>query len=205
LRIPFDLIRDGTKLTEPDDLVVALRPVVQSLIGLGIRFYVGGSVASSFHGAVRSTMDVDLLCELDEPKIQPLLQSLGNSYYASEPAIRDAVRRKSCFNLIHLATSFKVDIFVSRQRPFDSQAIDRAKFVQLAKEMDLQVPMASPEDIILIKLEWYRLGGETSERQWNDVSRLMSMLGDIADKQYLRSTSETVGVRDLLERLLVGT
>jgi hypothetical protein len=147
-------------------------------------------------------MDVDLLCELDEANIQPLLKSLGDSYYASEPAIRDAVRRKSCFNLIHLATSFKVDIFVSQRRTFDSQAIDRANFVRLAREVDLQVPMASPEDIIVVKLEWYRLGGETSERQWNDVSRLMKMLNANIDHEYLKSTSEAVGVRDLFERLL---
>ncbi len=99
-------------------------------------------------------MDVDLLCELDEANIQPLLKSHGDSYYASESAIRDAVRRKSGFNLIHLATSFKVDIFVSQRRTFDSQAIDRANFVRLAREVDLQVPMASPEDIIVVKLEW---------------------------------------------------
>lgn len=114
-------------MSHADDLVLALRPVAQALQSLGVRFYVGGSVASSFHGAVRSTMDVDLVCELGEADVPMLLRRLGNDYYASEPAIRDAIHRKSCFNLIHLPTSFKVDAFVSRQRPFDLQTISLSR------------------------------------------------------------------------------
>ncbi len=105
----FENIFGNVNVSDADDLVLALRPVAQALQSLGVRFYVGGSVASSFHGAVRSTMDVDLVCELAEADVPMLLSRLGDDYYASEPAIRDAIRRKSCFNLIHLPTSFKVD------------------------------------------------------------------------------------------------
>jgi hypothetical protein len=191
-------------VSDADDLVLALRPVAQALQSLGVRFYVGGSVASSFHGAVRSTMDVDLVCELAEADVPLLLRRLGDDYYASEPAIRDAIRRKSCFNLIHLPTSFKVDVFVSRQRPFDLQTISRAQMGTLGLDAFLDVPIATAEDIIIIKLEWYRLGGEASERQWNDVSRLMALLGDAADREYLLQASRSVGVHDLLQQLLRG-
>lgn len=189
-------------VSDVDDLVLSLRPVAEAMQSLGVRFYVGGSVASSFHGAVRSTMDVDLVCELTEPDIPSLLKKLGDAYYASEPAIRDAIRRKSCFNLIHLQTSFKVDVFVSRQRPFDLQVISRAQIGTLVLDGGLAVPIATAEDIIIIKLEWYRLGNEVSERQWNDVSRLMSLLGDSADHDYLQQASQSVGVHDLLQQLL---
>lgn len=189
-------------MSDADDLVLSLRPVAEAMQSLGVRFYVGGSVASSFHGAVRSTMDVDLVCELTEPDVPSLLKKLGDDYYASEPAIRDAIRRKSCFNLIHLQTSFKVDVFVSRQRPFDLQVISRAQIGTLVLDGVLAVPIATAEDIIIIKLEWYRLGNEVSERQWNDVSRLMSLLGDAADHDYLQQASQSVGVHDLLQRLL---
>ena len=60
----------------------------------------------------------------------------------------------------------------------------------------------SSEDAIISKLEWYRKTNETSERQWDDVTRLMKLLGDAADTQYLRASAESVGVQDLLERLL---
>jgi hypothetical protein len=189
-------------LPDAEDLVLALGPVARLLQSLGVRFYIGGSVASSFHGAVRSTMDVDLVCELTEADVPSLLKQLGDDYYASEPAIRDAIRRKSCFNLIHLPTSFKVDAFVSRQRPFDLQTISRALTGTLGLDQTLAVPIATAEDVIIIKLEWYRLGNETSERQWDDVSRLMALMGDTADLAYLQQASESVGVEDLLQRLL---
>lgn len=185
-----------------DDLVLALGPVVQTLRSLNVPFYVGGSVASSYHGAVRSTMDVDLVCELTDGQVVELLSQLGEDYYASEPAIREAIRRKSCFNLIHYPTSFKVDLFVSPERPFDRQVIARAQSGTLGRDASLTVPFATAEDIIVIKLQWYRLGNESSERQWNDVSRLIALLGDNVDLAYLRQASQSVGVDDLLQRLL---
>ena len=152
-------------MDELEELVDALLPVVNGLRKLGVRHHVGGSVASSFHGATRSTMDVDLVCELTEDDIMQLIQSIGTDYYASETAMRDAVRRKGCFNLIHLPTSFKVDIFVSRQRPFDIESMARASIEQLGETRFVELPMATAEDSIISKLEWYRLTGETSERQ----------------------------------------
>ncbi len=191
-------------LSDADDLVLALGPVARMLQSLGVRFYIGGSVASSFHGAVRSTMDVDLVCELTDADVPSLLKELGDDYYASEPAIRDAVRRSACFSLIHLPTSFKVDVFVSRQRPFDLQIISRAQTGTLGLDETLAVPIATAEDVIVIKLERYRLGNEASERQWDDVSRLMALLGATADLEYLQQASESVRVADLLQRLREG-
>lgn len=67
------------------------------------------------------------------------------------------------------------------------------------------VPIALAEDSIIAKLEWYRLTDETSERQWNDVSRLLRLLGETADTSYLKQAASSVGVTDLLERLLGQT
>jgi len=189
-------------LNESDDLVEALKPVVLSLKELSIPHYVGGSVDSSFHGATRSTMDVDLVCELTEDKVTPFVGRFTKDFYISETAIREAVRRKSCFNLVHLPTSFKVDIFVSRGRPFDLEAMRRANLEVLGDTSNVSVPIATVEDSIVSKLEWFRLTNETSERQWNDVSRLIRLSGETADLCYLRKAADSVGVRDLLERLL---
>ena len=189
-------------MTESDDLIDALAPVVEALRKLQIQHYVGGSIASSFHGAARSTMDVDLVAELGEQNISDFVNCFGDQYYLSEAAIRDAVKRRSCFNLIHLPSSFKIDIFVSRQRPFDLESMQRAKLERLGEARSVEVPIASAEDTIISKLEWFRLTNETSERQWDDVSRLLKLLGDVADVAYLQRTAETVGIEDLLERLL---
>ncbi len=189
-------------MTESDDLIEALAPVVEALRKLRIRHYVGGSIASSFHGAARSTMDVDLVAELGEEEIPDFVQCFGDEFYLSESAIRDAVKRRSCFNLIHLPSSFKVDIFIKRGRPFDDESMRRARLERLGDKRTVEVPIATAEDTIISKLEWFRLTNETSERQWDDVSRLLKLLGDAADIAYLQRAAKSVGIEDLLERLL---
>lgn len=192
----------ASKLTESDDLIDALAPVVEALRQLRIRHYVVGSIASSFHGASRSTMDVDLVTELGEEDIFEFVNCFGDEFYLSEAAIRDAVKHRSRFNLIHLPSSFKVDIFVSRERPFDLESMQRAKPARLGDSKSLEVPIATAEDTIISKLEWYRLTNETSERQWDDLSKLIKLLGDTADIAYLQRAAAMVNVEDLLERLL---
>ena len=113
-------------MVDPGELIKALRPVLAELDRLGVRYCIGGSVASSFHGAARSTLDVDLAAELDETAALNLIDTLRDDYYVSESAVREAVIHRSCFNLLHLATSFKIDIFVSRGRDFDRRVQERA-------------------------------------------------------------------------------
>lgn len=189
-------------MSDTEDLIAALEPVVRALRELQVPHYVGGSIASSFHGATRATMDVDLVCGLTANHIAEFVGYFDDNFYLSEIAIRDAVTCRSCFNLIHLPTSFKVDVFVSRERPFDREAMKRARVERLGESETVDVPIASAEDSIISKLEWYRLANETSERQWDDVSKLIQLLGDEADIPYLRRAAESVGVLDLLERLL---
>ncbi len=202
------ILRSGNRsvgLGESEDLVDALAPVVAILEKLEIRYFVGGSVASSYHGAVRSTMDVDIVCEMNEDQVSSFQNSLTDDYYASEPAILDAVTRKSCFNLIHLPSSFKVDVFVSRGRPFDLDSMKRATRESIGNDRSLKVAIATAEDSIIAKLEWYKLGNQASERQWDDVSRLMKLLGDQAEIDYLRQAAKSIGVQDLLARLLADS
>jgi hypothetical protein len=189
-------------MSDSDDLRAALAPVAAALRGLGVRHYVGGSVASTIHGAIRSTMDVDLVCELRVDQIEPFLAAFGDDFYVSGPAVRQAVERRSCFNLVHLPTAYKVDVFVSRDRPFDRQAMDRAILLSVTVDDPWQMPVATVEDSIVAKLEWFRLGDETSQRQWDDVSRLTALHAEALDLAHMRRMGESVGVIDLLDRLL---
>jgi len=144
-------------------------------------------------------MDVDIVCELKDEHVARFLEKLGDDYYAHEQTIREAISNRSCFNLIHFPTSFKVDIFLSRGRAFDNDCLSRCRLQKLSDE--LEVTIATQEDSIIAKLEWYRIGNEVSERQWDDVTRLLRLLGDQADFDYLRQAAESVGVGDLLQRL----
>lgn len=147
-------------------------------------------------------MDVDVVCELQSEDITRFIESFDEDFYVSETAIREAVARKGCFNLIHLPTSFKVDVFISRGRPFDIGAMQRAATQVLGEHRHIDARVATAEDSIVSKLEWYKLTNETSERQWDDVTRLIKVLGDAADTNYLENAASSVGVSTLLSRLL---
>ncbi len=185
-----------------DDLVLAIRPIKSVLESLNIRYFVGGSVASSYHGAMRSTMDVDLVAVVSLEQLESLLAAVTDEFYASETAIRAAIVNRTSFNLIHLPTSFKVDVFVSRGRPFDESSFARATICHIGSpENGVEVPIASVEDIVAAKLDWYRIGDEASERQWNDMTRLVQLHETRIDWKYLHSVAAEIGVSDLLERL----
>lgn len=187
---------------ESEDLISTLQMVQFTFDSLQIKYFIGGSVASSFHGAMRSTMDVDILAELSLADVLPILAAVRDEFYVSESAMREAIKRRSSFNLIHLSTSFKVDVFVSRGRRFDDLSFARSTLSRLGTvENGITVPIASVEDILLAKLECYRIGNETSERQWNDLTRLIKLHGNKLDWKYLEIVAKEIFVQDLLDRL----
>lgn len=181
------------------DLLEALAPVLEALRALGVRHYVGGSVASSAHGLPRASVDVDVVAELEPQHVAPLVAALSAAYYVSDARVRDAVARRRSFNAIHLSTMMKVDVFVSRDRPFDRRAFERSR--PAPAEEAAGIPVSSAEDTVLAKLDWYRRGGEASERQWSDVVGVLRA-GSALDEGYLRQGAAELGVSDLLDRSL---
>jgi hypothetical protein len=184
------------------DLLPALRPVLAEFDRLGIIYYIGGSVASSLYGEPRSTLDVDLGADLTESVVRELVSHWGSDFYVSEPAIREAVQSGRCFNLIHLATSLKVDIFVCGTDAFNASVLKRRVSRTIAVgEESLSIWMATAEDVILHKLVWYRKGGEISERQWRDIAGVVKQQQDRLDTSYLAEWADRLQVRDLWERI----
>jgi len=189
-------------VTSSSEMLDALRPVVSTLQRLGVKHFIGGSVASSVHGVARTTLDVDLIADLHESHIEELMRALSERFYVSEPMIRAAIVNSSCFNLVHLATSFKVDVFVPKNRPYDQIAMERIRPETIGEEGGIETWVATPEDVILSKLEWYRLGDEISDRQWFDVLTVLRIQQEQLDLAYLHRWAENLGVSDLLERAL---
>ena len=184
------------------DLDAALRPVADAFETLGVRYYLGGSVASSAHGIARASLDADVVATLEQEHVDALVARLAPVYYIPVERLRSAVAERSSFNLIHLATMFKIDVFVSKARPFDREAAARAREQAIDEAPDApRFPIASAEDTVLAKLEWFRLGAETSERQWWDIIGVLKVTPE-ADREYLRHWAASLGVADLLERAL---
>jgi hypothetical protein len=180
------------------EALAAVAPVVTEFEKLGVAYYFGGSTVSSVYGVPRSTLDVDIVADLLPKHVSPLVQALQKDYYIAAPMILDAIARRCCFNLIHYATSFKVDVFVVKNRPYDRTVFEHIRKVQ--SETASRFFLASPEDIILAKLEWYRLGDEISERQWRDVIGVMKVQHAALDRNYLEHWAGELGVADLLQK-----
>lgn len=178
--------------------------VIEALEALGVPYLIGGSVASALYGVERMTMDADVVADLRPEHVAPLVQRLGESFYMDVPAVLEAILRQSSFNMIHQATMFKVDIFILKHRPFDQMQLSRRIEQPVAFEPEQRAYFASVEDTILAKLEWYRLGGEVSERQWRDVLGVIRTQADRLDLGYLRQWAPELDVADLLELALVN-
>ena len=186
-------------VTEP--LQVTLK-VVTAFEQLGIMYLVGGSLATAVHGLVRATLDADLIADIKPGQVELLVEALKNEFYIDAEMILDAIQHTSSFNLIHLETMFKVDVFILKQRPFDLNQMQRRVLQAVGDEPEDRVYFSTAEDIILAKLEWFRAGGEVSERQWRDILGVLDLQGDRLDFKYLRNWALSLGVNDLLEKAI---
>jgi hypothetical protein len=176
--------------------------VARALEDLGVRYLVGGSLASSLHGIPRSTQDADLVADLEGSHAHSLVSTLQGEFYIDQESVEHAIGRRSSFNVIHLPTMFKVDIFVLRR--------DRVSELEMRRrqQVTLELPggalplwVATAEDTVLQKLVWYREGHGVSDRQWQDLLGVLKVQKSL-DMTYVEDTAEELGVGDLLERAL---
>ncbi|MGD8397029.1 MAG: nucleotidyl transferase AbiEii/AbiGii toxin family protein [Candidatus Eiseniibacteriota bacterium] len=184
-----------------DPVQVALL-VAAALEDCGIEYVVGGSLASSMSGEPRSTLDVDLVIALQEHQVARLTESLGDAFHVDADSLRRAVRSRTSANLIHYESSTKVDLFIAGGSPVDEQQLQRRQRVLVASDPDRHLFVYTPEDILLQKLRWYRLGGEQSDRQWRDILGIVRVQGGALDRQYVECTAASLELEDLAERAL---
>lgn len=188
----------------PEPLAVTLL-VIDVLEALGVTYVVGGSLASALYGVSRSTLDADIVAELRAEHAERLEQMLGDDFYLDVRTIRDAIHHRASFNVIHLKTMFKVDVFLPKDRVFDRTELERRTRQVIGTEPERAVYFASAEDIVLSKLEWFRLGQGISDRQWQDVLGVIRVQGDRLDLAYLRRSAVALGIVGELERALEET
>ena len=185
-----------------DEILEITLNVVETFERLGIPCLVGGSLASSLYGIPRATQDVDIVARLTQRDVAGLVAALGDAFYLDEAAIREAVDRRTSFNLIHLQTVLKVDVFVADDDEPSINQMQRRQRLELEEQPGRALVVASAEDVVAQKLYWYRLGDEVSDRQWSDVIGVLRVTGGRLDQQYLRRTAVLLGVHDLLRRAL---
>lgn len=188
-------------MTEPFEPWAAVLPIVDVLEALDVGYYVGGSLASSHCGVARATQDADLVADLAPGHATPFIDALQDRYYLSPDRVQSAVRQRKSFNMIHLETSFKVDVFVLTRDAFAQAAMERRMPFEIS-ESGRVLDFCAPEDIVLHKLNWFDVGNRVSDRQWTDLQGVLRLQGECLDLDYLRVWAERLGLLDLLEKAL---
>jgi hypothetical protein len=180
-------------------LDITLR-MVEILDELDIPYVLGGSLASSLVGEPRATADVDMAIALDPDGVQALVRALEPEFYVSEDAAREAVRRNASFNVVHLESVQKVDLFVLGAGPLDRRQLAGRVRVRVRDDPPQDLWIGSVADQILRKLDWYRAGGGVSDRQWGDVLGILSVQRGRIDLDALKAAAAELGLGDLLAR-----
>lgn len=187
---------------EPDgDPWEVAAAVTAELEAVGARYAIAGSLASGVVGEPRSTIDVDIVVELEGHQVDALAERLSARFYVPVGLLRRAVHERSSANVIDTLTALKVDLFMAGGTPLDRDGLDR-RVATVSAGVERPLYVHSPEDVLLQKLRWYRKGGEVSDRQWRDVIGIVRVQGARLDRVYLSYGAALLGVMDLLERVL---
>lgn len=183
----------------PADAFDTLRSAMEQA---GIRYAIGGSWASTAFGEPRFTNDVDILAELTQENLAVFLRHLGETFYSDAEEALNAIRRGRPFNVIHMPTVLKFDLFPASGFPLGSEELDRAVSLEDTGLSKGPAWFVTPEDILLAKLYWFKLGGEVSEVQWRDIAGIVRGCSAALDRSYLERAASELAVRDLLHRAL---
>ena len=176
--------------------------VVRAFEALRVPYFLGGSMASSVHGIYRATADADFVAALGPHHAEPLTRLLQPAFYADLETIRAARAALRSFNVIHFDSMLKVDVFVASTTPFHVMQMRRRVLQPTTPDGQTTFYVASAEDTVLAKLQWYRDGGDVSDRQWNDVLGVLKVQGQALDRGYLAEWARELGLADLLRRAL---
>jgi hypothetical protein len=187
-------------MTDASELVGALRSIAAAFEALGVPWAIGGSVASGAYGEPRMTNDVDVIALLDVAAARKLGGLLGEDFYVDPDVAVEAVRARGSFNVIDTRSLLKIDVFVPSPGPLGEGQLSRRRTLQILPGLR-PLPVLGPEDVVLQKLRWYQLGGETSDRQWRDLVAVLAQNRATLDVAYLHQVA--VGaLAPLLERAL---
>ncbi len=205
------LTKDTTVSDTPADfLSVALRAATVC-IDLGIPYLIGGGVASTVHGEFRTTRDVDLVIRLTPADAARFAAALGAQFTLNPPDIVQALAyvpaaaadrtQRATFAAYDRATGYQLDVFCVGDTPFDRAQFAHAVPISIP-ETNAVLMVASAEDTILTKLEWYAI--TPSDQQWVDVQTILRVQEEALDHGYLTTWAERLGLTTLWDAAARG-
>ncbi len=184
-------------MSVPDGYEVAWR-VGTALETAGVDYFLGGSLASSLQGPPRFTQDIDFGVHLRVSQLPGVVSALGPDFDVDAVALEDAIRRKRSWNIFHLPTATRIDLFIVGDSEFDAEELARRQRREVGGGHSLWVK--SPEDTVLRKLMWFKEGGELNLQQFRDVIGVLQYQRGALSEPYLDRWAPLVGVAELLRR-----
>jgi hypothetical protein len=171
-----------------------LRLLVETFERLGIAYQVTGSQATIAHGEPRFTIDIDVVADLRVEQMEGFAASFpAPAFYLSIDAMREAIRQRRQFNVIHPASGQKIDVIIPPAS--DSSRSQRQRSVRLPVAGGYEADFISPEDVILRKMESYAEGG--SEKHLRDIAGVLKIQAEKIDRAYIGDWATRLGVADI--------
>ena len=176
-----------------------MRLIVQALESLEISYMITGSHASAFYGEPRFTKDIDIVADLKEERVDAFVKFFpADKFYCDKDMIRAEIKRRGQFNIIHSTSGLKIDIILTKETPFSKTEFSRRKRETLFT--DKEANFATPEDVIIKKMDFYRQGG--SEKHLRDITGILKISSDIIDINYITQWAGRLGLRDIWDAVL---
>jgi predicted nucleotidyltransferase len=174
----------------PRDLLLIAAEILERL---EIKYFVTGSFGSSIYGEYRFTNDVDIVIELKFGKVRDLIEAFpSDEYYLSHDAIRQALEHATQFNVVHSTSGLKIDFMVPDVEGYNGVRFERARRIEVAPGRT--VLFAAPEDVILKKLEYFKMG--QSDKHLRDIASMIKVSGETFDRDYLERWSKALDVTE---------
>jgi hypothetical protein len=131
-----------------------------------------GSIASMVYGEPRLTRDMDIVIDVGPQDARKFEQLFAQPEYYCPPieVISDEIQNRGQFNLLHVSSGLKIDVIIKKSTSFDTSRFSRVIRTELWEGFSAN--LASPEDVIIKKLEYFRVGG--SEKHIRDIRGIIS-------------------------------
>ena len=172
--------------------------VVEIFEKLRIPYFLTGAIASIAYGEPRFTNDIDVVVDMKLAHIDVFKSYFPeDEFYLDLDSMREAINRHYQFNIIHPASGLKVDVFMTKEDDFDRSRFTRIKKLYLS-ETD-SANFASPEDVIIKKLEYFKQG--RSEKHLRDITSMLKISPELIDCAYITSWAKRLTVNEIWEEL----
>jgi hypothetical protein len=195
MRIKYDEKWQKGYLMEQHELLLF---IVDCFEKLKVPYFVTGAIASIAYGEPRLTNDIDIVVDMHLAHIDAFKSFFPeNEFYLDTDSMREAINRRSQFNIIHPQSGLKVDVIITEKDDFDQNRFARTKKLDVTETKSAY--FASPEDVIIKKLVYYKKG--RSEKHLRDIASMLKISSELIDRAYISFWSKKLSVSEIWDDL----